>query len=267
MIRIQTKRDALKATLFLAFIIVLLFLMAPTYRGANGPASDGLTIARLKYTIRPDQTDPAKGYYTDADTPSFEDNLCSLLARLMRIQCTFKDIVYVEPSSKELFKYPLVIMEEPEQAIFSDKDVANMREWLARGGTLMVEDFHGDEDFGPALAQLEKLRLEGWYFSELKTNHAMFHVFYDLDEIVQAVNDTVNDCRPQGCPQYENGDSGRFPHVFAFSDDAGYPRIVMNFNNDCGDGIQWLDKPDYDLAMSKYCIKFYTNQVLWHESH
>jgi Domain of unknown function (DUF4159) len=47
------------------------------------------------------------------------------------------------PDEKDLFQYPFIYIVEPGYMELSAKDAANLREYLLRGGFLMLDDFWG----------------------------------------------------------------------------------------------------------------------------
>src|SRR5215471_4887355 len=159
-------------------------------------------FARLKYPGG--IPDYIKNWYTDY--PAMDSNLTKL-ARRMTIIDTGEPLL-VEPSSPQIFMYPLVYSVEPEQMVLGDEDAANLREYLSRGGLWFADDFHGDEEFNQFVAQIHRV-LPDAKIVELNTSHPLFHCFYDINTIVQVTNDGIAKCRE--CDQWENGPSGRIP--------------------------------------------------------
>src|SRR5437870_4151300 len=100
---------------------------------------------------------------------------------------------------------------------------------------------------------------------ELDTSHPLFHCFYDIDEIIQVTNDSIAKC-PE-CEQWENGPSGKIPKVFAIFDQDGRISILMAWNTDLGDGLEWADDPSYPASYSTYAFKFLTNAIVYTMTH
>src|SRR6267142_6866709 len=67
----------------------------------------------------------------------------------------------VDIDSKELFQYPFIYMSEPGYLNLLPADVKNLREYLDRGGFLLMDDFRGNEydhsQFDNMLLQLKKV--------------------------------------------------------------------------------------------------------------
>lgn len=215
--------------------------------------------ARLQYTSAHDDS-YLKGWYTDA--PDMDDHIIELVTRLTKIQIAK---AVVKPSSPRLFDYPFVYSVEPEQIVFSDKEAANMRSYLARGGFWFADDFHGQEELDMFIEQLHKV-LPNARLEELTPQHELFHVFFDIGKFVQVVNDGLITCAPE-CPQWENGDTGREPKFFAVYDSIGRMVVLAAWNTDLGDGLEWADVPWYPQPMSAYAVRVITNVIIYSLTH
>jgi hypothetical protein len=145
-------------------------------------------------------------------------------------------------------------------------DYPNMDSHLTtlRGGLWFADDFHGDEEFDQFLQQLRRVIPDAKPV-ELTTSHPLFHCFYDIDEIIQVTNDSIAKCAE--CEQWENGPSGRIPKVFAIFDQRGRIIVLMAWNTDLGDGLEWADDPEYPAEYSAYAFRFVSNVVVYAMSH
>jgi len=201
-----------------------------------------------------------KNWYTDY--ASMDDHLTTLLQRLTGIGVAAP--VIVDPSSQSLFTYPLIYSVEPEQMDLGSDDAANIREYLARGGFWFADDFHGRDEFNQFMVQIRRV-LPDASPVELDTSHPLFHSFFDIDNIIQVTNNGIATC-PE-CDQWENGPSGRVPRVFAILDARGRISILMAWNTDLGDGLEWADDPEYPSKYSAYAFKFMTNVIVYAMTH
>lgn len=224
------------------------------------PKAPEFVWARLQYSMDHDDT-ALKGYYTDY--PEFDMHAAEMLTRLTNTPATN---VLVKPSSRNVFHYPFILMVEPEQAIFSDEDARNMQEWFRRGGFMWLDDFHGDLEWSIAIKALRRI-LPDAVPIEITAAHPLFHVFFDIGEIIQAVNDGLIECSVAGCDQFENGESGRIPRVFAVYNAAGDMQALITYNNDIGDSLEWLDSPRYPRAMATFGVRLSMNMAIWTMTH
>jgi len=201
-----------------------------------------------------------KNWYTDY--PAMDAHLSTIVRRLTGINIGAS--VVVDPASPNIFDYPLIYSVEPEQMVLGPADVSSLREYLSRGGIWFADDFHGDEEFRRFLEQIHQV-LPDASPVELDTSHPLFHAFYDIDRIVQVTNNGIAEC--YGCDQWENGPSGKEPKVFAVLDQHRRISILMAWNTDLGDGLEWADDPRYPSNYSKYSFKFVTNVIVYAMTH
>ena len=95
------------------------------------------------------------------------------------------DPVVVRLTDDALFECPFILMEDAGTALFSDEEVARLREYLLKGGFLFVSDYHGewakqqfDEEIQRALPEFPIIDLT-------PPDHAIWHTLYPVKEIAQ----------------------------------------------------------------------------------
>jgi len=230
----------------------------PDKRVAELAKNQQFHFARLRYP------GGIPGYYKNwyTDYPEMDSHLSMLAKRQTNIDVGEPEVV--SSDSPDIFNYPLIYSVEPEQMVLTPKDTRNLREYLARGGFWFADDFHGDEELNQFLEQIGRV-IPGARLVELDTSHPLFHAFYDIDSIIQVTNDEIAKCRD--CEQWENGPSGRIPKVFAIFNDRGRMNVLMAWNNDLGDGLEWADDPAYPAVYSTYSFKFLTNVIVYAMTH
>jgi len=204
------------------------------------------------------------GYFKnwDTDYPNMDLHLSMIARRHTNLEIGNPKVV--SPDSPDIFNYPLIYSVEPEQMVLTPNDAHNLREYLARGGFWFADDFHGDEELNQFLKQI-RLVIPGATVIELDTSHPLFHAFYDIDSVIQVTNDGIAKCRD--CDQWENGPSGRIPKILGIFDDRGRLNVLMAWNTDLGDGLEWADDPAYPVLYSTYSFKFVTNVIVYAMTH
>jgi len=252
-------RDAGVCLAVAAFVSIAWFALAADSRVTlKPPMATKFQFARLRYPGG--IPDYIKNWYTDY--PAMDIHLTRLLRRLTGIDVA--PAILVDPSSPIIFDFPLIYSVEPEQMVLRPADVSNLRDYLARGGLWFADDFHGDEEFNQFMIQVRRV-LPGATPVELDVSHPLFHCFFDIDKIIQVTNDSIAKCGE--CDQWENGPSGKEPKVFGILDDHGRVNVLMAWNTDLGDGLEWADDPTYPAEYSKYSFKFMTNVIVYSMSH
>lgn len=111
------------------FYLFLVFLLLPVLSQAQ-------EIALLKYSGGGD-------WYAN---PTALPNLIKYCNRNINTKIKFKPAT-VEPSSPDLFAYPLVHMTGHGNVVFSDSDIANLRKYLTGGGFLHIDDNYGMDQY------------------------------------------------------------------------------------------------------------------------
>lgn len=139
----------------------------------------------------------------------------------------------VSVRDEKLFEYPFVYMIEPGRLTFSEEDAANLRNYLLRGGFMMVDDFWGEGEWQNFEAEMTAVFDPVEYpIVELELDHPIFHMVFDLDVKPQVPT-------PQGWAsgrwsEARGPDSG--PHYRGIFDREGRLMVVICHNTDLGDG-------------------------------
>lgn len=109
------------------------------------PRYDGrVTYARIKYT----QTCCVyNGRYRDVkwghDYPQADFHLPLIVKDLTTMRIRTDSTVIVTLDDPELFKYPFAYLAEPGYWLPSDREVQGLRDYLLKGGFLIIDDFEG----------------------------------------------------------------------------------------------------------------------------
>src|SRR5436190_553494 len=108
--------------------------------------------------------------------------------------------VVVNLTDDALFQCPFTLMEDAGTASFTDAEVARLRQYLLKGGFLLVSDYHGtwaqeqfDEEIGRALPHGE------FPIIDLSPpDHPMWHTMFQVQTLPQM--DSINTWRRTGGP-------------------------------------------------------------------
>lgn len=127
----------------------------------------------------------------------------------------------VEPSSAEIFNYPLIHMTGHGNVFFSDYEVQMLQTYLMSGGFLHIDDNYGMDQY--IRRELKKL-FPGQELVELPFYHPIYHQKYDF---------------PNGLPKIHEHD-GKAPQGFGlFYND----RLVVFYTYECDLGDGWESYP------------------------
>jgi hypothetical protein len=161
-----------------------------------------------------------------------------------------------------LFDYPWLYAVEVGQWELNASEAALLREYLDRGGFLMVDDFHGSRQWANWESQMKRVFPER-DIAEVPAGHAIFHCYYDFDEY-PLVPGTAALWRPGN---YER-DGALYGHrLRGITDDGGRLMVLMNWNADLGDGWEHAADPGYPRAYSVIAYRLAVNYAIYAMTH
>jgi hypothetical protein len=168
--------------------------------------------------------------------------------------------VQIGPTDPKMYDYPFVYMVEPGHIELTNEDAAFLREYLLRGGFLMLDDFHGELEWAHASGEVKKIFPE-YEIKDLPITHPIFHSYFDLDQVIQVPGVAA---LIRGVT-YEHG--GITPHYRGVEDKNGRLMIFMTFNCDLGDAWEWINDPRYPARYGVVAYKIGMNVIIYAMSH
>src|SRR5262245_49593783 len=199
-----------------------------------------------------------RGRWT-TDIPDAEYHLLRGIERLTRIS-TDEDPVYMAIMDEHLFDYPWIYAVEVGYWALNDEEAARLRDYLLRGGTLVVDDFHGTYEWSVFVASMQRIFPER-SIVDIPPDDPIFHVAYDVTDRVQIPGiQSLYSGR-----NYEK--DGYDPHWRGIYDDQGHLMVIINFNMDLGDAWEHADIPEYALQYTLLAYKYTINYVLYAMTH
>jgi Domain of unknown function (DUF4159) len=193
------------------------------------------------------------------DYPKADRQFLLAVRRLTRIDARSTEQV-VDLNSDDIFNYPWVYAVQVQAWTFTDEQAKRMREYLLKGGFLMVDDFHGEADWQSFLQGM-RMVFPNNSIEEVPNNDALFHVLYDLDERFQVPGEQfVNTGRT-----YEK--DGIVPRWRAIRDDQGRIMVAICFNMHLGDAWEWADDPRYPEKFASLAFKTGIDYIMYGMTH
>jgi hypothetical protein len=228
------------------------------------PPEPEFSFVRLAYTDNPDFSfgrfrgfGGGGSWMTDA--PDAEQHFLQGINRLTRLNVSH-DFHAVQPLDDELFDYPFIYGVEVGRWYLSDEEAARLREYLLKGGFLMVDDFHGSAQWEGFMSSMRRV-FPDREVVEIPDDHEVFHVLYDLNQKVQIPGIYAV---MQGTTYEQDGVT---PHWRGVFDDTGRLMVAINFNMDLGDAWEHADDPGYQQPLTALAYRFGINYVLYTMSH
>lgn len=160
----------------------------------------------------------------------------------------------------ELFEYPFVYAVEVGHMELSSEEAATLREYLMRGGFLVVDDFHGPYEWQKFYLQIKKVFPELEPF-DLPADHPVFHCYFDIDRLIQI----------PGLQYLYTGrtwEKGGFQaRYMGIEDENGRLMVMINYNVDLGDAWEWAEQPAYPREYANLAFQLGINYIIYSMTH
>ncbi len=195
------------------------------------------------------------------DYPKADITFLAALRRLTRIDArSYQQVVNLD--SDDIFNFPFVYAVQVQSWTFSDPQAARLRDYLLKGGFLMVDDFHGTADWESFLRGMRMvLPTETYPISDLADGDEIFHVLYDIGQRFQVPGEQyVNTGRT-----YEK--DGYVPKWRAIRDDKGRVIVAICHNMHLGAAWEWADDAQYPEPFASMAFRVGIDYVMYSMTH
>jgi hypothetical protein len=209
---------------------------------------------------------PFPGYWT-MDYPRSDRHLLEGVRRLTRIETRSVEQV-VSFGDDDMYNFPMMYAVEVGHWRLRDEDAAQLREFLLRGGFLMVDDFHGNVEWSNFIQSLSKV-FPLRPVVDIPQTDPIFHVLYDLNERMQppGANHYYEDHLTYEPGMGDDLNAGKVPHWRAIYDDKGRIIVAMCHNMDLGDAWEHSDEAEYPEKLASFAYRLAMNYFVYDLSH
>ena len=187
------------------------------------------------------------------DYPYAETGLMSILG-----DATYTRVVrggnVLRASDPELNRFPVAWLAEPGYWTPDEKDVANLRAYLLKGGFLIFDDF-SSPDLPNLLEQMRRIVPE-LRPMELDGSEPIFHTFFDIrpDEL------DVHSYRSRREPE-------RYLGYFEGNDRSRRQLAILDVNNDIGEFMEYSDRGFSPVSTTNEAFKLGMNYMIYALTH
>jgi hypothetical protein len=194
------------------------------------------------------------------DYPRGDRHIAALVRRLSVIDARSVEQPVNLDDGDDVFNWPWLYAVEVGQWDLTDDQAAQLREYLLRGGFLMVDDFHGSREWQSFVEGMQRV-FPDRPIVDLPDDDPIFHTFWDLEE-------------RQQIPGYQflftgqrYEQDGFDAHWRGIYDNEGRVMVAICHNMDLGDAVEWSDTPAYPQELSAIAMRTFLNYIVYAMTH
>jgi Domain of unknown function (DUF4159) len=235
------------------------------------PKEGDFHFIRTEYTDRPEKrrgfgfvsrNARSNGWWAQ-DWPDADNHFSFGLQRLTRLD--IGEPRHLDMTDERLFDYPWIYLTQAGNWDLSAVEVLKLREYLNRGGFLMVDDFWSQPDpsewevFQETMARV----LPGHPISSIRMSDSVMHVLYDIEQKDLTFIPGTRHIRGGVVRQ----PAGTSPEWDTINDDKDRMVVAVNFNTDIGDAWEYADAPEYPADMTTLAYRYGINYIMYAMTH
>jgi hypothetical protein len=220
----------------------------------NVPYDGRLTFARVRFEPMGQGFGGRRGRDRkwDHDTPRAELHLMKILDELTTLNPFLDGGNIYAFDDPELTKYPIAYLCEVGFWNPTETEAQGMRDYLAKGGFIIVDDFIGGDMWYNFEQQMRRV-LPELKLVKLDVSEPIFDSFFKINSL--AMSD----------PNFRQ--VSEFWGMYEDNDPSKRLMMVVNFNNDIGDYWEWSDVGTVPIEQSNEAYKLGVNYVIYAMTH
>src|SRR5579872_6722291 len=196
------------------------------------------------------------------DYPRSDRHLLQGIRRLTRIDTRSVEQVVDLDDTDDVYNWPSLYAVEVGHWKVPDGQAVQLRDYLDRGGFLMVDDFHSTREWQVFLDGIQKV-FPDREIVDIDNSDPIFHTIYDLDDRFQVPGAQYL----RSGRTYEKDENGRPDHWRAIYDDKRRIMVAICHNMDLGDAWEWSDDPRYDERWASLAYRIAVNYFVYDLTH
>lgn len=193
------------------------------------------------------------------DFPRADHDCLVALRRLTRIDAP-SPLNVVDIDDDHMWDFPWIYAVGVSNWAFSDAEALRLRTYLERGGFLVVDHFHGQEDWNRFMSGMNMV-LPNAQVEEIPDDDPIFHQLYDIREKFQIPGEQY----VRTGVTYEK--DGYVPHWRCIRDPHGRIEVAILFNMHLGDAWEHANDGEYPEKFSGAAFRHVLNYVTYAMTH
>lgn len=239
----------------------------------NFPVQAEFHFIRVEYTDLPEyhrrwsyasRNGSGEGWWI-VDWPDADDHFSTGVERLTRVNTGAP--LHFRLTDDRLFEYPWIYATQTGWWGLTDAETKRLREYLLRGGFIVVDDFWGEEQWEVFRETMNRV-LPGRAISDISETDPVMHVLYDINEKDRTFIPGTRHLRigADGSVRVYQPE-GTSPAWRAIYDDQDRMVVAVNFNTDVGDAWEYADSPLYPEPMTALAYRYGINYLVYAMTH
>ena len=212
------------------------------YIAPNVPYDGRFTFARIRYE------EIASGGWA-YDYPDTERNFATILREITSIRPYMDGGNVYTFDDPELFKYPVAYVSEPGYWYPSRTEAEGLRDYLAKGGFVIFDDFNYDNEWMVFEAGLRQA-LPNARIVPMDPSHPIFDSFFRISSLAMTY---------PGRPSLQ----AEFYGIYEDNDPKKRLMVIINYNNDIGDYLEHSGQGWYPVNLTNDAYKFAVNYIMY----
>jgi hypothetical protein len=213
----------------------------------NASYDGKFTFVRLSYTVY-----GHSGW--EFDYPAMERNFMTILNDLTTVHPHVRESNIHAMDDPELGRYPIAYLSEPGWWHPTDQQAKGLRTWLAKGGFLIVDDFYWPAQWNNFERSMKQV-LPDAKIVPLDVTHPIFNAFFRIETL----KGMHHPDREEALAEYKG--------IYEDNDPSKRLMVIINYNNDIGDYMEWSGQGYYAINFSNDAYKLATNYVVYGLTH
>lgn len=194
------------------------------------------------------------------DYPRSDRNIAEMIRRLTVIDARPVEQPISLDDGDDVFYWPWLYLVEGGSMALTDAQVAKLREYLLRGGFLMVDDFHGTREWALFAQTMQRL-FPGRPIIDVPPDDPIFNTIWPIDDFSQIPGELF---LHTGLTYEVDGYTARWRGIY---DDQGRIMVMILHNMDLGDAVENADNPAYPEEYSSRAMRVFINFVVYAMTH
>lgn len=194
------------------------------------------------------------------DYPRADRHFMRAIRRLTRLNARSVEQPVNLNDEDDVFNWPFLYAVQVGRWALTDSQAAKLRDYLLRGGFLMVDDFWGSNQWEIFLDSMNRV-LPEYKAEDVEDASPIFHSVFDLNNRYQVpgaryIGSGVTE-KCDNCPARWRG----------IADENGRILVGITFDSDLGDSWEFADDPRYEERFSALGIRIGVNYIVYAMTH